>query len=137
MQINRFLWIAALGLILAVPAAIGRQFDEPSVMNQPYTQAVPDPYFGDYEGTYVLSELKEEAGGPAPMAADAKVIPQGHRSYRLMLVAKPREAQALPWQIELVGRHEGERIVVTGQAGGHDWEGEIGAVQSFECKVTS
>jgi Domain of Unknown Function (DUF1080) len=125
MQTNRLLWIMALGLSLTVPGVIGRQFEEPSVMNLPYTQQVPDPYFGDYEGTYAPTELKEEAGGPAPMAAEAKVIPEGHHSYRIILAAKPREAQTLPWQIELVGRHEGERIVVEGQAGDHDWEGEI------------
>ncbi len=112
-------------LIQAVPSARGQYFDEPTVMNLPYTQMVPDPYFGDYEGTYTPSDMKADAGGPPPVMAEAKVIPQGRRRYRVVLTARPLDPQSLPLQIELTGVLEGERIRVAGEAGGHDWEGAI------------
>ena len=125
MKMNPWFLLALLGLIQAVPAAHGRRFDEPTVMNQPYTQLVVDPLFGDYEGTYMPSEANVEAGGPAPVAAEAKVFPQGHHRYRVVLSARPLDPQSLPLQLELEGRLDGERILVGGAAGGHYWEGEI------------
>src|SRR5262245_12757079 len=48
-----------------------QHFDEPTVMNQPYTQQVPDPFYGDYEGNYAPSETSVAEGGTAPIPAEA------------------------------------------------------------------
>jgi hypothetical protein len=100
-------------------------FDEPTVMNQPSTQTVRDPYFGDYEGTYAFSDTSVADGAPAPAAAEAKVVAEGNHRYRIVLRAKPLDPSEWPLQIELPGRLEGEKIVVDGHAGGHDWRGQI------------
>jgi hypothetical protein len=117
--------MAILGMTGISSGSYAQHFDEPTVMNQPYTQEVEDPYFGDYEGTYAPSDLKPDAGGPQPVTAEAKVFPQGNRSYRVVLRAKPLDPAEWPLQVELDGRLEGERIRVTGLVGGHEWEGEI------------
>ena len=93
-------------------------------MNQPYTQAVPDPYFGDYEGNYASSEPPTSEGGPAPTEAEAKIIAQGSRRYHITLRAQPVDPKDWPLQIELDGHLEGERVVFSGHAGGHDWQGQ-------------
>src|SRR5262249_29008146 len=125
MRTHLIRWLAAAIVALVLVGAQAQHFDEPSVMNQPYTQQVQDGYFGDYEGTYAPSEAKAEEGGPAPLKAEAKVVPQGERSYRIVLRAQPRDPAEWPLQIELPGRLEGERIRVFGSMGGHEWEGEI------------
>jgi len=71
-------------------------------MNQPYTQLVADPHFGDYEGTSVCSEMKQEDGGPPPVQAEAKVVPEGHRHYRVVLSARPMAPEGLPWQSQVL-----------------------------------
>ena len=124
-RIAAFLLVLA-GLLPGIPAVRSQSFSEPSVMSLPYTQMVADPHFGDYEGTYVCSDAKQEDGGPPPVPAEAKVVTEGHRRYRVVLSARPLAPEGSPWQIELGGRLEGERILVAGEAGGHEWEGEIG-----------
>ncbi len=42
--------IAILVLLEGAHAVHGQYFDEPSVMNLPYTQAVPDPLFAAFSG---------------------------------------------------------------------------------------
>ena len=113
-----------LGMTGMMPCIYAQHFDEPTVMNQPYTQEVQDPYFGDYEGTYAPADLKPDAGGPQPVKAEAKVFPQGNRGYRVVLRAQPPDSTEWPLQVELDGRLEGESIRVAGFAGGHEWEGE-------------
>ena len=60
---------AALAVTVAASQLKAQHFDEPSVMNQPYTQMVQDPYFGDYEGTYSAGEVQPEPGSPKPVPA--------------------------------------------------------------------
>lgn len=89
------------------------------------TQFAADPYFGDYTGTYAASDTSVEAGGPVPVLAEGKIVAQGNRHYRVVLSTAPTTTQGRPWQIELEGHIDGERLVIAGAAGGHDWEGEI------------
>jgi len=84
-----------------------------------------DTYFGDYEGTYSFSETAVADGAPAPAEAEAKVIAEGNSRYHLVLRAKPLDPSEWPLQIELEGRLQGEKMIVDGHAGGHDWRGEI------------
>jgi hypothetical protein len=125
MKLHLIRWTAAVCVALALARGQAQHFDEPSVMNVPYTQQVQDPYFGDYDGTYAPSEAKAEEGGPMPVKAEAKVVPQGDRNYRVVLRAQPHDSTEWPLQIELPGRLEGERIHVFGSMGGHEWEGDI------------
>ena len=60
MRVSAALLLALTSLLQGIPAR-----------GQASTQAATDPFFGDYEGTYVSSEAKEEAGGPPPMGAAA------------------------------------------------------------------
>jgi hypothetical protein len=122
---NLLLALAAAIFAGSVPALHARRFEEPSVMNLPYTQMVEDPFFGDYDGTFTPSDLRVQDGGPAPVVAAAQVVAQGHHQYKVVLRAKPSDPEAWPLQIELDGRIEGDRVLVSGYAGGHEWEGEI------------
>jgi len=106
-------------------AGFAQHFDEPTVMNQPYTQRVPDPYFGDYEGQYTAWETPAANGGVAALPAEAQVIAQGNRRYHVTLRAKAAAPQAWPLEVELDGRLEGERVVFEGEAGGHQWQGQV------------
>jgi hypothetical protein len=116
---------AALTVTVAASPLQAQHFDEPSVMNQPYTQMVQDPYFGDYEGTYSAGEERPEPGSPKPVPAEAKVRALGNRAYAIVLRTHPADAdEAL--QAEVAGRMEGERVIVSGSSQGHEWEGEIG-----------
>jgi hypothetical protein len=114
---------SVLGMAI-LAAAYGQ---EPNPGDPLFTQTSVDPYFGDYVGTYTASETPAAAGGPAPVAAEAKVVPQGNRAYRIVLDAKALDPKGLPMQIELPGHVDGERVVVGGTSGGHDWDGEVSA----------
>src|SRR5262245_55105481 len=110
-----FLFAVAIVVLCAAGFNMqARHFDEPCVINQPYTQEVPDAYFGDYEGTYACSDVKPADGGPHLVKAEAKVFPQGGRTYRVVLRARPLDPADWPIQIELAGRMEGERVRVLG-----------------------
>ena len=125
MKINPWLLAALLGLGQTARVAHSGPFEAPTVMNQPYTQMVEDPYFGDYEGTYTPSDYKMEEGGPPPVAAEAKVFPVGHYRYRVVLSTQPLDPKSLPMQLELDAHIDGERVLVGAAAGGQYWEGEI------------
>jgi hypothetical protein len=125
MKLSTIAALVLLGLAGAVPTLHSQHFDEPSVMNQPYTQLVQDPYFGDYEGTYLPSDTPAAQGAPSAVPADAKVVAEGNRHYRVALRARPLDAAEWPLAVELGARLEGERLVVSGSSGGHEWEGQI------------
>jgi hypothetical protein len=122
---NLALALAMFGTAGALAAADNQKLEEPTVMNLPMTQNAQDPYFGDYEGTYSPSEAKVEEGGSAPMAAEAKVVAHGHHQYKIELHAKMPNPDAWPLQLELDGKVEGDRVLVSGYTGGHEWSGEI------------
>ncbi len=115
------LLLATLGFLQTSPAAHG----QPAVGDLLSTQTASDPYFGDYVGLYTPSEVKADAGGPAPVTAEAKVVAQGNGTYRVVLDAQPLDLKGLPMQIELPGHVDGGRVVVAGASGGHDWDGEV------------
>src|SRR5262245_38780145 len=93
------------------PLSYAQHFDEPTVMNQPYTQRVQDPLFGDYEGHFAPSETAVADGGTTPVPAEAQVIAQGNRRYHVTLRARPLSSEAWPLLVELDGHLEGERIL--------------------------
>lgn len=101
-----------------------QHFDEPSVMNLPYTQLVQDAFFGDYEGTYTSGDGGTDFLTAASMLATAKVYPLGSRRYAVVLRSSAAEAE-LFFQVELPGRIEGDRLLVSGTSSGTEWEGVI------------
>ncbi len=115
----------ALSGLLTVLLPCRSGFGQPAVVNQLSTQTAEDPYFGDYVGTYSFSDTSVADGAPAPAAAEAKVVAEGNRRYRVVLRAKPLDPEEWPLQIELAGRLAGEKITIDGHAGGHDWRGQI------------
>jgi len=118
-------YLRLLACLFAVLLPCRGELDEPAAMDQSSTQMAVDTYFGDYEGTYSFSETAVADGAPAPAEAEAKVIAEGNSRYHLVLRAKPLDPSEWPLQIELEGRLQGEKMIVDGHAGGHDWRGEI------------
>jgi hypothetical protein len=58
------------------------------------------------------------------MPATARVFPLGNRRYAVVLRSSGGEAERF-FQVELTGRIEGERLLVSGTSGGTEWEGSI------------
>src|SRR5262245_30898645 len=117
--------ILLFAVVCLAPLSYGQHFDKPTVMNQPYTQLVQEPFFGDYGGHFAPSEPAVAEGGAAPAPAEAQVIAQGNRRYHVTLRARPLSSEAWPLLVELDGHLEGERILFSGSSGGHVWAGGV------------
>lgn len=89
-------WICTLGA--AAPA-------------EPFT---PDPFAGDYAGTW-------STVGRPEATAHAKVIAQGQELYRFLITATPEDAD--PLQVELYGKVKGGQIAIDSHARQVHWTG--------------
>ncbi len=112
-QIAVAILAGSVGAALA-PAAEGEKPPKkPAETKQP-----ADVYMGEYVGTFTPADGK-------PVAAEAKVVPDGGGKYRIVLITPPVTAGPAKTRLQLAGAVEGEKLPFAGKVGKVEWSGAI------------
>jgi hypothetical protein len=111
----------AFALALSLPAA--QAFNEPDVRGQESTQPTDpknmDNIMGYYEGTYASFDTPDHT-------AQAMVVAEGNRTYRVVLMAQPMEGMpGFPLHFEVPATLGGATLNIFGTAGDKGWQGTL------------
>ena len=112
--------VAAVAILACVfGLGMSKAFTAPTVKGSAETQETEDPFMGVYAGTfYPMGDHRSEARG--------MVIAEGEGRYRVVLRARSGPGDRdWPFQLELAGRLEGERLQIAGNSMGLDWAGGL------------
>lgn len=112
-----------LALAMALSLTPAHAFNEPDVRGLESTQPTDpkemDNIMGYYEGTYASFDTPDHV-------AQAMVVAEGSRTYRVVLMAQPMEGQpGFPLQFEVPGTLGGDTLNISGIAGDKGWQGTL------------
>jgi hypothetical protein len=82
----------------------------------------PGPFMGEYVGTYAPA-------GAAAAKAEAKVVGLKDEAYRVILSTVAEKEGDKTTEIELAGKRDGDKLVLSGKVGDAEWTGAIDAKQ--------
>jgi len=84
----------------------------------PSARPRPDPFMGDYEGTFT-------APGGGSAKASAQVVAEGNSEYRAILTVEAPKGAPEPPAIEIRGRASNDKVSLSGVVRGSQWTGTI------------